>query len=110
HARAALGNRTALVLSPDHAPAEFARLGDRDPVIGRLLAVAPGLRPPLFHSPYEAAAWSVLSARRPARAMMHIRALLSEAHGRTFDLAGQRLAAFRTPSRLLRVDSFPGVG
>ncbi len=107
---AAVRDQTARVLSLDHDATEFARLGDRDPVIGRLQAVAPGLRPPLFHSPYEAAAWSVLSARRPARAMMHIRALLSEAHGRTFDLAGQRLAAFPTPSQLLRVDSFPGVG
>jgi DNA-3-methyladenine glycosylase II len=107
---AAVRDQTARVLSLDHDATGFARLGDRDPVIGRLQAVAPGLRPPLFHSPYEAAAWSVLSARRPARAMMHIRALLSEAHGHTFDLAGQRLAAFPTPSRLLRVDSFPGVG
>jgi DNA-3-methyladenine glycosylase II len=41
--------------------------------------------------------------------MMHLRALLSEAHGRTFDLAGQRLAAFPTPSQLLRVGSFPGL-
>jgi DNA-3-methyladenine glycosylase II len=107
---AAVRDQTARVLSLDHDATGFARLGDRDPVIGRLQAVAPGLRPPLFHSPYEAAAWSVLSARRPARAMMHIRALLSEAHGHTFDLAGQRLAAFPTPSQLLRVGSFPGVG
>ena len=84
-------------------------VGQRDPVSGRLQAAAPGLRPPLFYSPYEAAAWSVLSARRPARQMMHLRALLSEAYGRTFDLAGQRLAAFPTPSQLLRVDSFPGL-
>ena len=101
---AAVRDQTARVLSLDHDATEFARLGERDPVIGRLQAVAPGLRPPLFHSPYEAAAWSVLSARRPARAMMHIRALLSEAHGRTFDVAGQRLAAFPTPGPLLRVD------
>jgi DNA-3-methyladenine glycosylase II len=101
---AAVQRQTLRLLSLDHDATEFARLGDRDPVIGRLLAVAPGLRPPLFHSPYEAAAWSVLSARRPARAM------ISEAHGRPFDLAGQRLAAFPTPSQLLRVDSFPGIG
>lgn len=40
---------------------------------------------------------------------MHIRALLSETHGRVFDLAGRRLAAFPTPSQLLRVESFPGL-
>ena len=106
---AAVRDQAARVLSLDHDATEFTRIGQRDPVIGRLQAAAPGLRPPLFYSPYEAAAWSVLSARRPARAMMHLRALLSEAHGRTFDLAGQRLAAFPTPSQLLRVGSFPGL-
>jgi DNA-3-methyladenine glycosylase II len=107
---AAVRDQVARVLSLDHDATEFARIGERDPVIGRLQAAAPGLRPPLFYSPYEAAVWSVLSARRPARAMMHVRALVSEAYGRTFDLAGQRLAAFPTPSQLLRVDSFPGIG
>jgi DNA-3-methyladenine glycosylase II len=106
---AAVRDQVTRVLSLDHDATEFARIGQRDPVIGRLQAAAPGLRPPLFYSPYEAAAWSVLSARRPARQMMHLRALLSEAYGRTFDLAGQRLAAFPTPSQLLRVDSFPGL-
>lgn len=105
----AVRDQTARVLSLDHDATEYVRIGQRDPVIGRLQAAAPGLRPPLFYSPYEAAAWSVLSARRPARQMMAVRALLSEAHGRTFELAGQRLAAFPTPSQLLRVASFPGL-
>jgi DNA-3-methyladenine glycosylase II len=107
---AAVRDQVARVLSLDHDASEFVRVGERDPVIGRLQAAAPGLRPPLFYSPYEAAAWSVLSARRPARQMMQVRALLSEAHGRVFDLADQRLAAFPTPGRLLRVESFPGIG
>ena len=107
---AAVRDQVARVLSLDHDATEFVRAGERDPVIGRLQAAAPGLRPPLFHSPYEAAAWAVLSARRPARQMIQVRALLSETHGRVFDLAGQRLAAFPTPSRLLRVESFPGLG
>jgi DNA-3-methyladenine glycosylase II len=106
---AAVRHQALRVLSLDHDATEYVRIGQHDPVIGRLQAAAPGLRPPLFYSPYEAAAWSVLSARRPARQMMAVRALLSEAHGRTFDLAGQRLAAFPTPSQLLRVASFPGL-
>src|SRR6266516_4533455 len=51
----------------------FLEIGRRDPVIGQLQAVAPGLRPPLFYSPYEAAAWSIISARRPARQMAEVR-------------------------------------
>jgi DNA-3-methyladenine glycosylase II len=101
--------QVARVLSLDHDGLEFSRVGERDPVIGRLQAVAPGLRPPLFYSPYEAAAWCVLSARRPARQMMQIRDRLSQEHGQVFDLAGERLAALPTPSQLLAIDSFPGI-
>jgi DNA-3-methyladenine glycosylase II len=97
------------VLSLDHDGREFSRVGERDPVIGRLQAVAPGLRPPLFYSPYEAAVWSVLSARRPARQMMQVRERLSRAHGQVFELAGEELAALPTPGQLLAVAEFPGI-
>lgn len=101
--------QVARALSLDHDGTEFLRVGARDPVMARLQAAAPGLRPPLFYSPYEAAAWSVLSARRPARQMMQVRRRLSETHGAVFELAGRRLAAFPTPDQLLAVQSFPGV-
>jgi len=102
-------DQVARVLSLDHDGTEFTRIGERDPVIGRLQQIAPGLRPPLFYSPYEAAAWSVLSARRPARQMMAVRQRLSEQHGAVFELAGQRVAAFPTPQALLAVSGFPGI-
>jgi DNA-3-methyladenine glycosylase II len=106
---AAVRGQVARVLSLDYDGEEFTRVGERDPVIGRLQEIAPGLRPPLFYSPYEAAAWSVLSARRPARQMMAVRQRLSEAHGAVFELAGQRVAAFPTPEALLRVEAFAGI-
>jgi DNA-3-methyladenine glycosylase II len=102
-------DQVARVLSLDHDGREFSRVGERDPVIGRLQAAAPGLRPPLFYSPYEAAAWCVLSARRPARQMMQARDRLSHAHGQVFDLAGEQLAALPTPGQLLAIESFPGI-
>jgi len=105
----AVRDQVARVLSLDQDGTEFVKVAERDPVIARLQQAAPGLRPPLFYSPYEAAAWSVLSARRPARQMMTIRQRLSEAHGATFDLAGQQLAAFPLPEALLGVTSFPGI-
>lgn len=101
--------QVARVLSLDHDGRSFVDIGRRDPVIGRLQAAAPGLRPPQFHSPYEAAAWSVLSARRPARQMARVRDRLSATAGRTFVLAGQRHAAFPTPEQLLTVEEFPGL-
>jgi len=101
--------QVARVLSLDHDGEEFMAVGARDPVVGRLQAVATGLRPPLFYSPYEGAAWCVLSARRPAAQMADLRRRLSEAYGRSFSVAGRAMAAFPTPDQLLEVDGFPGL-
>jgi DNA-3-methyladenine glycosylase II len=101
--------QTARLLSLDHDARDFVEVGRRDPVIRRLQLAAPGLRPPLFHSPYEAAVWSVLSARRPSWQMSRVRTALSEAAGRAFDLAGARVAALPTPRQLLRIGAFPGI-
>ena len=98
-----IGDQVSRVLSLDLDGTVFTEIGRRDPVIGRLQAAAPGLRPPQFYSAYEAAAWSVLSARRPSTQMAVLRRRLSETHGRTFDLAGERVAAFPTPDQLLAV-------
>jgi DNA-3-methyladenine glycosylase II len=106
---AAVQRQVERSLSLDHDGEQFLAVGQRDPVIGRLQAAAPGLRPPLFYSPYEAAAWSVLSARRPAAQMRQVRDRLGQAHGASFDLAGQQLAAFPAPAALLAVESFPGL-
>lgn len=106
---AAIQGQVSRCLSLDHDGNEFEAVGRRDPVIGRLQDAAPGLRPPLFYSPYEAAAWSVMSARRPAAQMIGVRARFSQAHGRTFSLAGQPLAAFPTPAQVLEVSEFHGI-
>ncbi len=106
---AAISQQVARVLSLDHDGTEFSRIGERDPVIGTLQQAAPGLRPPLFYSPYEAAAWSIISARRPVKQMSMVRQRLSEAHGTSFELADQQLAAFPLPEALLTVESFPGL-
>jgi DNA-3-methyladenine glycosylase II len=108
-AAAAVQGQVARVLSLDYDAAGFVRAGQRDPVLGTVQKAAPGLRPPLFYSPYEAAAWAVLSTRRPPGQMMAVRDRLGRAHGAVFDLAGQQLAALPTPAQLLRVTSFPGI-
>ncbi|MEP7020837.1 MAG: DNA-3-methyladenine glycosylase 2 family protein [Pseudonocardiales bacterium] len=106
---AAVKHQVERMLSLDHDATSFAEVGERDPVIHRLQRAAPGLRPPLFYSPYEAAVWSVLSARRSGWQMSQVRAALSEAHGASFELAGERLAALPTPHQLLAVGAFPGI-
>jgi DNA-3-methyladenine glycosylase II len=99
----------ARVLSLDHDGTAFAEVGRRDPVIGRLQHTAPGLRPVLFYSPYEAAAWSVLSARRARSQAIDLRSRLSQGYGRAFTVAGREEHAFPTPAALLTVDSLPGL-
>ena len=105
----AVRGQTARMLSLDIDARGYEAVGARDPVVGRVLATAAGLRPPLFHSPYEAAAWCVLSLRWHARQASAVRERLSRAHGRVLEVAGATMAAFPTPAQLLAVDAFPGV-
>ena len=105
----AVRRQVARVLSLDHDGDEFLAVGGRDPVIGRLQGEHPGQRPVLFHSPYEGAAWSIISARRPAAVGARVRRALAEQLGETFELAGERLAAFPQPDRLIGVDPLPGL-
>jgi len=101
--------QTARMLSLDVDARGYEVLGARDPVVARSLAVAPGLRPPLFHSPYEAAAWCVLSLRWQARQAAAVRERLARAHGMPIEVAGRSMAAFPTPEQLLAVAAFEGV-
>lgn len=103
----AIRAQVARVLSLDHDARPYAAILDGDPLLGELAAERPGMRPPLFHSPYEAAAWGVLSARfRQADAA---RERLSLEHGQAFELDGETRAAFPTPRALLDVEHLDGV-
>ena len=105
----AVARQVARVVSVDADGEAWQRVVAADPVLGRLEATAPGFRPALFYSPYEAAVWSVISARRARPQGIALRTRLSSAHGRTFDLAGVPTAALPTPSALLSLESFPGL-
>lgn len=105
----AAAGQVARVLSLDHDGHVFDRVAAAEPVLARLARAAPGLRPPLFHSAYEAAVWAVLSARVQARQAAGLRHRLSEQHGTTFRIAGQDVAALPDPARLLAVPEVPGL-
>ena len=106
---AAVERQVRRILSLDRDGAAWLAVGARDPVIGQLQRAHPGLRPVLFHSPYEAAAWSVIAARRQRRQAMTIRRRLAEAHGASFTLDGAQLAAFPTPAALRSVTEVAGL-
>jgi DNA-3-methyladenine glycosylase II len=98
---AAALDQIARIVSLDHDGEAFLEVGERDPVIAALQRAHPGQRPVLFHCPYEAAVWSIISARRPATQAARVRTGISEQLGATFELAGETLQAFPQPERLL---------
>jgi len=74
-----------------------------------LMADHPGLRPVCFHSPYEAAAWSVIGQRLRMTQAAAIKARLAEQHGRRVHIAGQTLHAFPEPETLRAITNVPGL-
>jgi DNA-3-methyladenine glycosylase II len=106
---AAVTAQVARILSLDHDGEAWLEVGERDTVIGELQRRYPGLRPPLFHSPYEATAWAIISARRPARQAASVRNEIAGRLGRAFELDGERLVAFPTPHRLFEIEPIKGL-
>ena len=78
----------------------FAALGDRDPVLGALQRQFPSLRPVLFFTPFEAAAWAIIGQRirmtQAATIKQRLAAELGE-HG-AFP-SPRRLATLAAPQR-----------
>ncbi|MCU1473453.1 hypothetical protein [Amnibacterium sp.] len=73
--------QVARFLSLDVDAAGWPEVGRRDPVIAEVQRALPGLRPCGFHSPYEAAVWSVLSQRIRVTQAARLRAQLADRHG-----------------------------
>jgi DNA-3-methyladenine glycosylase II len=101
--------QVARVVSLDHDGEAFHQLCLANPALAAVHARAPGFRPALFYSPYEAAIWSVISARRPRAQGITLRTRLAEQYGTAFELAGSRTLAVPGPSHLLAVEAVPGL-
>lgn len=99
--------QVARILSLDRDGRDWPDVGRRDPVLGELQARRPGFRPMLFHSPYEAAAWSVLYGRKRLQQVRRLRDRLAEEYGVTYQVEGATMAAFPPPARLLEVRPQP---
>ncbi|MFJ4164696.1 DNA-3-methyladenine glycosylase family protein [Microbacterium sp. NPDC089698] len=105
----AIAAQVARVISADHDGEAWAAICAADPVLARVHAAAPGFRPSNFYSPYEAAVWAVLSARRARQQGIALRRRLSEQHGALFALAGRPEAALPLPEQLLGIEDLPGL-
>jgi DNA-3-methyladenine glycosylase II len=94
-----------LSLDVDGAPYEAIE----EPVIARLRAEHPGLRPVLFPTPYEAAVWAVLSQRTQRLQAGNVRRWLADHHGTTFTIDGAEHRTMIPPERLADLRHIPGV-
>lgn len=97
------------ILSLDVDGAGFPAVGARDPVVARLQARFPGLRPVLFLSPYEAAAWALIGNRIRITQAARITARMARDLGTPVTIDGVTEHAFPGPSRLAELDAFPGL-
>jgi DNA-3-methyladenine glycosylase II len=97
------------ILSLDIDGSEFPAVGIRDKVIGRLQARHSGLRPVLFWSPYEAAAWTLIGRRIQPKQAVQIKSRLSRDLGEVVEIDGVAKNAFPWPHRLASLEAFPGL-
>jgi 3-methyladenine DNA glycosylase/8-oxoguanine DNA glycosylase len=98
---------TRRILSIDIDGSGFASVGARDPVVGELQRRYPGLRPVAFHSPYEAACWTIIGQRIRIVQAAAIKELLAQRLGTPVDVDGVPLPAFPDPNTLLRQPHVP---
>lgn len=99
----------ARIFSLDADGTGYPEVGRRDPGVGRLMEALPGLRPVCFTSPYECAAWGVISQRISMRQAAAIRDRINAEHGEPVLLEGAEVRGFPRPERLLRLESVPGL-
>jgi DNA-3-methyladenine glycosylase II len=100
----------ARVLSLDVDGRPLADIARRDPVVAGLVERFPGRRPVCFGTPFEAAAWAVISQRVRMTQAAALKARLTDALGAPLELGSDApLRAFPSPARLAELEAFPGL-
>jgi len=102
-------DQAARILSLNHDATTYPEVGQRDPRIGTLMEALPGLRPLCFLSPYECAAWAVISQRISMKQGAAIQCRLVEEYGNMVEVAGEAASCFPHPETLLQIAAFPGL-
>ena len=97
------------ILSLDVDGTDFPAVAERDTVVSGLQARFPGLRPVLFYSPYEAAAWTIIGQRIRMTQAATIKTRLATELGDTIDFGDRTLPSFPPPERLADLGEFPGL-
>jgi 3-methyladenine DNA glycosylase/8-oxoguanine DNA glycosylase len=97
------------ILSLDVDASDFEETVRRDAVAAGLVDEFPSLRPVCFSSPYEAAAWTILSQRVQMRQAAKVRQRICERLGDAVDVDGHVMHAFPSPETLRAARSIEGV-
>jgi DNA-3-methyladenine glycosylase II len=105
----AVRDQVERILSLDADGDAFVAVGRRDPVVRRVQERLAGLRPVLFFTPYEAAAWSVISHRMRLRQAALVKQRLQRELGVELVIHGERRLAFPSPERVLAARDLPGL-
>jgi 3-methyladenine DNA glycosylase/8-oxoguanine DNA glycosylase len=95
------------ILSLDVDGSAFADVGRRDPVVADLQRTYPGLRPVAFHSPYEAACWTIIGHRIRVVQAAAIKDQLARRLGTMVNVDGVDLPTFPAPEVLADLDRVP---
>lgn len=102
-------NQVERILSLDVDGSGFPAVAQRDQVVHDLQARYPGLRPVQFHSPYEAAAWTIIGQRIRMTQAAGIRTRIASQLGHNVDFGDRQLPSFPPPDRLASLNEFPGL-
>jgi len=97
------------ILSLDVDGTGFPAVAQRDPVVRDLQVRYPGLRPVQFHSPYEAAAWTIIGHRIRMTQAAGIRTRMATQLGDGIDFGDRQRPSFPAPDRLTALQEFPGL-
>ncbi|MEV7622725.1 hypothetical protein [Actinoplanes sp. NPDC089786] len=108
-APADIAGQVSRILSLDVDGRGFGAVGERDEVVGDLQRQFPGLRPVLFGSAYEAAAWALLTHRISRSQGATLRRRLAEDLGDRVDFGDHVSFSFPTPERLATLEPMPGM-
>jgi DNA-3-methyladenine glycosylase II len=106
---ATLSKQLTRILGTDVDGDAWSAVGRRDPVVGKLQAEFPGFFTAAKPSPYDAAAWGVLSPRMPMRAAANLKMAIAKEHGSHVRLLGGDYHVFPSPLQVARIESFPGL-
>jgi len=106
---AAVRKQVSRMLGLDADAKAWAKVGEKDPVVGKLQREFSGFFTAAKPSPYDAAAWGVIAARINMKQAARIKMGLAAQCGDTVTLHGRSHAVFPSPKQLLQVPAFEGL-